>query len=222
LLYINQIKKTTTKQFSIIGKERYLNSAVLVPIIVLDNKEFLLFEKRSLTVRQPGEISFPGGHFDSSFDTTFSETAVRETCEELGITKEKIDLLGSLGTLVAPMGVIVEAFIGTIKINSISDFNFDKKEVDGIFLIPLEYFIENNPIEYFTRLELYPYIIKENGEREELLPVKELGLPERYSLPWGKGKHRVLVYKTDDVIIWGITAELIFELINKLKETVDK
>jgi hypothetical protein len=31
-----------------------------------------------------------------------------------------------------------------------------------------------------------------------------------------------LVYKTSEEIIWGITAELIFELSNKLKEQIDK
>jgi hypothetical protein len=98
----------------------------------------------------------------------------------------------------------------------------DHKEVERIFLIPFEYFINNKPEVYFTRLELHPYITKEDGEKEELLPVKELGLPERYSLPWTRGKHRVLVYKTSEEVIWGITAELIFELSNRLKAQIDK
>ena len=63
---------------------------------------------------------------------------------------------------------------------------------------------------------------KEDGEKVELLPVKELGLPEKYSIPWTNGKHRVLVYRTSEEVIWGITAELIFELSTKLKEQIDK
>ena len=220
--YHDKLEKIVTKNCSIIGKDLYLNSAVLIPIIVLDNSEFVLFEKRSSTVRQPGEISFPGGHFDSRYDKDFLSTAIRETSEELGIENTCIEIIGSIGTLVAPMGVIVETYLGILKINSLDELKIDHKEVERIFLIPLKYFINNKPEVYFTRLELHPYITKEDGEKEELLPVKELGLPEKYSLPWTRGKHRVLVYKTSEEVIWGITAELIFELSKRVKEQIDK
>ena len=120
------------------------------------------------------------------------------------------------------MGVIVEAYLGILNITSLDELKIDHKEVERVFIIPLEYFINNKPHEYFTRLELHPYITKANGEKVELLPVKELGLPEKYSLPWTNGKHRVLVYNTSEEVIWGITAELIFELSNRLKEQIDK
>lgn len=220
--YLNTLGRIVVKNCSIIGKDQYINSAVLIPIIVIDKTEFVLFQKRSTTVRQPGEVSFPGGHFDSRFDNDFLSTAIRETCEELGIEKDKISVLGKIGTLVAPMGVIVEAYLGILNINSLDELKIDHKEVDRIFVIPLEYFISNKPDEYFTRLELHPFMTKEDGEKVELLPVKELGLPEKYSLPWTNGKHRVLVYRTSEEVIWGITAELIFELSTKLKEQIDK
>ncbi len=220
--YRDKLEKIVTNNCSIIGKDLYLNSAVLIPIIVLDKNEFVLFEKRSSTVRQPGEISFPGGHFDSRYDKDFLSTAIRETCEELGVENSCIEVLGSMGTLVAPMGVIVETYLGVLNIDSLDELKIDHKEVDRIFLIPLEYFINNKPEEYFTRLELHPFMTKEDGELIALLPVKELGLPEKYSLPWTQGKHRVLVYKTSEEVIWGITAELIFELANRMKGQIDK
>jgi len=220
--YLNTLGRIVVKNCSIIGKDLYINSAVLIPIIVIDKTEFVLFQKRSSTVRQPGEVSFPGGHFNSRFDNDFLSTATRETCEELGIEKDKISVLGKIGTLVAPMGVIVETYLGILNINSLDELKIDHKEVDRIFVIPLQYFISSKPDEYFTRLELHPFMTKEDGEKVELLPVKELGLPEKYSLPWTNGKHRVLVYRTSEEVIWGITAELIFELSTKLKEQIDK
>ena len=220
--YLNTLGRIVVKNCSIIGKDQYINSAVLIPIIVIDKTEFVLFQKRSSTVRQPGEVSFPGGHFNSRFDNDFLSTATRETCEELGIEKDKISVLGKIGTLVAPMGVIVETYLGILNINSLDELKIDHKEVDRIFVIPLEYFISNKPDEYFTRLELHPFMTKEDGEKVELLPVKKLGLPEKYSIPWTNGKHRVLVYRTSGEVIWGITAELIFELSTKLKEQIDK
>jgi peroxisomal coenzyme A diphosphatase NUDT7 len=220
--YITTLKSFDGKDCTIIGKEKYLNSAVLIPIILLNGTEFILFQKRSNSVRQPGEVSFPGGHFEPKLDIDFLSTAIRETCEELGISKEKINILGKLGTQVAPMGIMIEAYIGLLNLNTIEELEVDKAEVEKIFLLPLQYFIDNKPDEYFTQIEIHPFTINENGYRIDHLPVKELGLPERYSIPWKRGKHRVLVYKTDEEIIWGITAELIYELSQKLKEKIEK
>ncbi len=222
IMLLDLIPKIFENYSSIIGKEKYLNAAVLIPIVLIDDKEYLLLEKRSVNVRQPGEISFPGGHFEQELDRDFMDTAVRETSEELGIEKNKITVLGKLGTLVTPMGIIVETFVGKLEIKNLEEINIDHNEVDKIFLIPIEFFLTNEPNIYQNQLELHPYIIKENGEREELLPVKDLGLPERYARPWKKGKHRVMVYRYENELVWGITAELIFELINRLKEQIER
>ncbi|BDQ01719.1 CoA pyrophosphatase [Ignavibacterium sp.] len=217
-MYIELIPKIFSETSTIIGKDRYLNSAVLIPVIMTEGREYLLFEKRSVSVRQPGEISFPGGHFDNTLDSDFMDTAIRETVEELGIQKNKITILGKLGTLVTPMGIIVETFVCKLDISSLEELNYDKKEVDKLFLVPLDFFINSEPEIYENQLQLHPYIVDENGEKIDLLPVKALGLPERYANPWKKGKHRVLVYRYENEIIWGITAELIFELVNRLRK----
>lgn len=220
--YISVLQNILIDKPSIIGKDKYLNSAVLIPIILIDEIEYVLFEKRSQNVRQPGEVSFPGGHYESNKDKDFLSTATRETCEELGINGKQISVIGKLGTLVAPMAVIVEAYVGKLNIKSIAELKIDSKEVERIFLIPLNYFLDNKPDEYYTNIEIHPFTINESGQRIDHFPVKELGLPEQYSIPWKRGKHRVLVYKTNEEIIWGITAELIFELSLKLKVEIDK
>ncbi len=218
---IEKISLLFSNGSAIIGSEKYINSAVLIPIVILKGTEFILFQKRSKNVRQPGEVSFPGGHFESKKDNDLLSTAVRETCEELGINEQQITMLGKLGTLVAPMAVVVEAYIGILNLNSVDDLEIDKKEVERIFLIPLKYFLDNKPDEYYTNIEIHPFTINESGQRIDHFPVTELGLPEQYSIPWKRGKHRILVYKTTEEIIWGITAELIFELSQKLKENID-
>jgi len=214
---IKKFKSILSNETSIIGKERYLNSAVLIPIVVMNDDEFILFEKRSATVKQSGEVSFPGGHFDENCDTDFLSTAIRETSEELGIASEKINVLGKLGTLVAPMGIIVETYVGLLDIQNISELYIDQNEVERIFLIPLEHFLNTEPEHFNIRLEIHPYTVFENGEKQELLPVKELGLPEKYSYPWKTEKHRVLVYRNNEEVIWGITAELIYDLSKKIR-----
>jgi 8-oxo-dGTP pyrophosphatase MutT (NUDIX family) len=201
----------------ILAKDKYFNSAILVPLIEIENKIHFLFEKRADHIRQGGEVSFPGGEFDQKKDQTLRQTALRETSEELGLPDEKIKILGKIGTLVAPMGVTVDAFIGTILIQSIDEIKIDKNEVEKIFLVPVEHFLKKKPDEYNVKLEVHPSYIDENGKTVDLLPVQKLGLPERYSKPWKNGIHRVLVYNSTEEIIWGITAEIVFEFCRTIK-----
>ncbi|NNL20102.1 MAG: CoA pyrophosphatase [Ignavibacteriaceae bacterium] len=216
-LTVDNIAASLKTAPEILGKDKYFNSAVLIPLFEKENELHVLFEKRATTIRQGGEVSFPGGEFDPLADKNLAETAIRETTEELRIEKDKIIFLGRFGTLVAPMGVAVDAFTAYLEIDNIYAINFDKTEVEKIFSVPLNYFFNNRPDEYNVRLEVHPSVLDENGNPIELLPVGKLGLPEKYAKPWTKGKHRVLVYKNTEEVIWGITAEIIFEFINHLK-----
>jgi len=196
----------------ILGKDKYFNSAVLVPLVEIDGKFHLLFEKRANHIRQGGEVSFPGGEYDIKKDQGLRHTAIRETSEELGLSIDKIKIFGKIGTIVAPMGVTVDAFVGQLSIQNIEELKIDNNEVEKVFLVPVEYFLKKKPDEYTVKLEVHPSYIDEKGNNVELLPVQKLGLPERYSKPWKNGFHRVLVYNSTEEVIWGITAEIVFEL----------
>ncbi len=202
----------------ILHKEDYFNSAVLIPLIMIDGEYNFLFEKRAANIRQGGEICFPGGEFYPIVDSSFKDTAIRESVEELGISRENISVIGILDTLIGPMGVTVDSFLGVINIKDISLLSFDKNEVEKIFLLPVSFFNRNEPEKYHVRMEINPTDIDKNGERVNTLPVKELQLPDRYSKTWRGRKHQVLVYKTSEGIIWGITAALIYEIIQKMKD----
>ena len=211
-LSLENITLALANSSEILGKDKYLNSAVLVPIVELDNKFHFLFEKRANHIRQGGEVSFPGGEFDLKKDQGLRQTALRETTEELGIPSEKIKIIGKVGTLVAPMGVTVDAFVCQLLIQSLEELKIDSNEVEKVFVVPIEHFLKKKPEEYSVKLEVHPSYVDEKGKHIELLPVQKLGLPERYSKPWKNGIHRVLVYNSTEEVIWGITAEIIFEL----------
>jgi len=207
---LNRLKKKLDEQDEVIGKDKYLNSAVLLPIIQINNEYHLLFEKRSLNIRQGGEVSFPGGRYEPKTDKDFKQTAIRETREELGISSDDIEVLGKLGTLIAPMGVSVDAYVAELNIN-LNEIDIDTNEVEKIFTVPISYFKNNKPKEYFVKLKAHPFEKKPNGEVIESFPATKLNLPKRYSGPWDGGSHKILVYKSEEETIWGITAELVFE-----------
>ncbi|KAF6761577.1 NUDIX hydrolase domain-like protein [Ephemerocybe angulata] len=73
------------------------NAAVLIPFCNVNNEPSILFELRAKSLRtHSGEVSFPGGRVDES-DHTFTDAAVRETNEELGINPSTIEVLGQIG-----------------------------------------------------------------------------------------------------------------------------
>jgi 8-oxo-dGTP pyrophosphatase MutT (NUDIX family) len=213
------LKANLPKSPGVQGREKYLNSAVLVPLVMLNGEYHLLFEKRSSTIPQGDEICFPGGRYDPEQDASCEDAALRETAEELGIGKDKIEVEGRFDTVVASMGAAVDPFLGILKIQAIDELSIDPREVQKVFTLPVAYFERNKPETYFVRLEVQPSYVDENGARVVLFPGKELGLPSKYHQPWGGKKFRIFVYKTPEGVIWGLTAEIVHELIKHLRQT---
>lgn len=199
------------------GKEEYFNSAVLVLLMFMEEEYHFVFEKRAAFVRQPGEICFPGGKFDPAQDADFLETAIRETEEELGVDSDRLSIIGILDTIVSIMGTTVDAFLGVIDISSLNSLKINSDEVEKMFTIPVSYFEQTEPATYRVNSIIYPSYMNQDGEEIIILPAKELGLPERYTKPWGNVKSNVFVYKAEEGTIWGTTARLIRDVITKLK-----
>jgi hypothetical protein len=129
----------------------------------------------------------------------------------------KIKVLGVLDTLIGPMGVTVDSCIATLDIKNIAELEIDKTEVEKVFFIPVSYFQNNPPDEYNVQLMVHPHYTDEKGNTVHLLPSKELELPERYNQPWRAGKRKIFVYKLNEGVLWGLTAALVRETLNKLK-----
>jgi 8-oxo-dGTP pyrophosphatase MutT (NUDIX family) len=198
------------------GSEEYFKSAVLV-LMVLHNGEYhLVFQKRAQKIRQGGEVCFPGGHHDPEVDPDFEHTALRETEEELGIAREKVSIIGKLDTLVAPMGAIINPYVGIADLQSLAEITIDKKEVEYIFTVPIVHFQKNQPDEYQVSYINYPSFINEEGQEIITFPARELGLPERYTKPWGDRSYKVYAYKVQGEIIWGSTARIVYDFIRRV------
>ena len=194
---------------NILGKEEYFNSAVLVPLFLINGKYHLLFEKRAASIRQGGEICFPGGEIEHIDDDSV-ETAIRETEEEIGISRKDIVVIGRLDTLIGPRGITVDPIVAELNIKDLNSCTIDKTEVEKIFSIPLSHFEENDPKTYKVLSKINYKMFNEKGEEESLIPQnsKEISYSENI--------REVLVYKVNDEVIWGITARLIYEIVKKI------
>jgi 8-oxo-dGTP pyrophosphatase MutT (NUDIX family) len=112
-------------------------AAVLVPLIRRQNGLHVLYTRRSdRLVSHRGQVAFPGGRFDQR-DAHLLAAALRETEEEIGVTANQIQVLGSFeGHTTRSTEIFVTPFVGIIQ--SPFETRPDPKEVAEIFEVPLE------------------------------------------------------------------------------------
>lgn len=115
-------------------------AAVLVPFCCIDDEWHLLFTKRTIGVaKHQGEISFPGGAAEDH-DNDLVETAIRETCEEIGLAKEYIRVVGVMDPVPTVSNYCVLPVVAIIKLSGVLNLNPD--EVEDIIYIPVSWLKE--------------------------------------------------------------------------------
>ena len=89
-------------------------AAVLIVLYAKNGSYHVLLNKRSELVEyHKGEISFPGGARDPE-DQDFVDTALRETEEEMGVSRGDITILGQLDDIITRTNFGVRVYVGTI------------------------------------------------------------------------------------------------------------
>ena len=212
-----ELRKKLPATPGIHGRWEMPTSVVIVLLAEINGEYHFILEERSAQIRQGGEVCFPGGMFDENTDLSPRETAIRETTEELGLPAENIEIVGRLDTLVAAMGAVIEIFVGVMHSDTAS-LEINRDEVEKVFTIPVSYFMKNEPEIHKVLVRMFSSEIDPATDEEIVyLPVRELGLPERYLDPWGNFKQNVYVFKTSEGIVWGLTAKIIMDFIRVLK-----
>ncbi len=198
-------------------KEDLFNTVIMVLLVKVEGEYHFVFQNRVPEIRQGGEVCFPGGVYDPKSDSGFKDTALRETWEEMGIPADKMNVIGRLDTMVAPLGATVDAVVGVADVESLDEITINTKEVASFFTIPVSFFEQNEPEIYHVVIQSCPsYIDRKTGKEVVLLPAEELGLPEIYWKPWAGRKRNVYLYRTEQGMIWGITACFIKDFIGFL------
>lgn len=112
-------------------------AAVLIPFCQINGEWHLLFTKRTNGVaKHQGEISFPGGAAEDE-DEDLIDTAIREACEEIGLCKDVIDVLGVMEPVATISNYCVLPVVGTFIWPS--DFKINQSEVEDILFIPVDW-----------------------------------------------------------------------------------
>ena len=115
-------------------------AAVLFPIVLRDAGHTVLLTQRTAHLRDhAGQISFPGGPVEAH-DATPMDTALRETEEEIGLSRERIEILGFLPEYRTGTGFRVTPVVALV--TPPFDLQPDPFEVAEIFEVPLAFLLD--------------------------------------------------------------------------------
>ena len=104
-----------------------------------DELKVILTLRKQYEGTHSGQMSFPGGKQEPS-DTDLTQTALRETNEEIGISPNHIRVIGKLSELyIPPSNFLVYPTVGVLKEEA--SFKKDDAEVEEIVPIPLSFFL---------------------------------------------------------------------------------
>lgn len=159
-------------------------SAVLCLLFpVNDELYMLLMKRREDRTAHSGQVSFPGGSYDTT-DADLKATALREANEEIGILSSEVEILGALTPLYIPVSNFnVYPYVGYAKQRPI--YNLSHNEVSYTIEVPLDTLFHPN--------------------RKTITDVISPAIPDVI--------RKVKAYKLEDgTIIWGATAMIISEL----------
>lgn len=119
-----------------------VKSAVMMLLIPYQEGIAIPFIKRTNVGKyHGGQIALPGGKMETS-DKDSRETALRECNEEIGVSPDKVTILGRLSDVYIPLSNFnITPFVGTIP--EIPNFVLSKNEVEKVIIIPLNDLLDN-------------------------------------------------------------------------------
>ncbi len=164
------------------------HASVLVPLVERDDGLRLLLTRRTDHLKDhAGQISFPGGRAETHDDDAVA-TALRETEEEVGLSRDHVEVIGEL-----PHYTTITAFVVTPVVALVRPgfrLALDPFEVAEAFEVPLAFLMD--PAHHRR------HAFEAGGERRQFL-----------SMPWdGLGADGV----PRQYFIWGATAAMLRNL----------
>ena len=141
-------------------------AAVLLLVVNHPGDPTVVFTQRTAHLADhAGQISFPGGRSDEG-DATPDDTALREAEEEVGITRDRIEILGRLPQYHTSTGYCVTPVVGWAE--PPLTYRPDPHEVADVFEVPLAFLLDAGNHRYesaFHKGRMRNYLAMPYGER---------------------------------------------------------
>ncbi|HLP50998.1 MAG TPA: CoA pyrophosphatase [Chitinophagales bacterium] len=99
-----------------------------------------------------GQMSFPGGKKDEE-DNDLVQTALRETEEEIGLDRNRIEIIGRLSELyIPPSNFLVYPSVGFVE--QVTEFVPQPTEVEKVVEVPVDFFLNQQNINMQTEIKV--------------------------------------------------------------------
>jgi 8-oxo-dGTP pyrophosphatase MutT (NUDIX family) len=155
-------------------------AAVLVPLVQRPEGLSVLLTLRTAHLHDhAGQISFPGGRRDAG-DADAAATALRETEEEVGLSRRHVEIIGELPPYTTVTNFVVTPVVALVQ--PPFELKLDSFEVADAFEVPL------------------PFLMSPAHHRRHVFEFA--GQQRRFlSMPWHDGRR--------EYFIWGATAAML-------------
>jgi 8-oxo-dGTP pyrophosphatase MutT (NUDIX family) len=119
--------------------DQVADAAVLIPITRETEPQIILTVRAGHLSSHAGEVAFPGGRRDPG-DHSLSETALRESFEEIALDPGAVEVLGPGRQRRSRFGLQVRPYIGIVAPDPVLVPN--PEEIEAVFRVPLRFFLE--------------------------------------------------------------------------------
>ncbi|MCV2358802.1 CoA pyrophosphatase [Paucibacter sp. TC2R-5] len=161
------------------------DAAVLLPLVAYDDGLRLLLTRRTDHLRDhAGQVSLPGGRVESQ-DASLEATALRETEEEIGLSRTFVEVLGRLPIYTTVTAYRVTPVVALVKPGF--ELKLQEGEVAEAFEVPLQFLM--------TPAHHRHHVFEFAGDRRQFL-----------SMPW---RNKESAADAQEYFIWGATAAML-------------
>ncbi|XP_017481505.1 PREDICTED: nucleoside diphosphate-linked moiety X motif 8-like isoform X1 [Rhagoletis zephyria] len=124
-------------------------AAVLICLCTNERKEIsILYTRRSGRLsRHVRQISFPGGIKDPE-DVDFIDCALRETEEEIGLPRRRINVWGTGNLISPPNTAAIMPVVGTVENFTLKELKLNEDEVEEALVIPIKELVHPKTIKH--------------------------------------------------------------------------
>ncbi len=163
-------------------------SAVLVGLFEEDGEAHVILTRRAQSLRNhKGEVALPGGRSEEG--ETPTQTALRETEEEVGVDRADVAVVGWLSPLVSfASGSAIWPVVGFLPERPV--FRINEFEVDRVFTVSLKDLVAEGAF------------LEERWRRDVARPGAD-----------ADGMFSIYFFKVPDDLIWGATGRILTELL---------
>jgi len=136
----------------VVVEDQPREAAVVVPVIVREDEEAILFTKRADHLSDhPGQMSFPGGGREPE-DDDLLDTALREANEEVGLDRRAVHVVGRLDDIRTVSEYSVRPFVARIPDR---EYHPSDAEVAEVVVLPVPELIDHG--NYESERRDHPY-----------------------------------------------------------------